>query len=414
MALLKNSQFNRTIAFLFVISCFVPASLHIDFYGLRLEFYRFLLIIFMLSNLGVIFKSVDNKENRLLALFCLLAALSYILNNGLSYIVSGIILFLEVYVVFILARYCFENSYLQYKLIKLVGVIFIFLVPFALKEANDGIRTLQLLGAQISGTETSSYLGDNYFRYGIHRSSTVFSHPILYGVIAAAFIPIFMVSTKGLFRVVTVFSLLVGVVVSVSSVAFMMCAVFLVAYILKRISAYYRNIYRDFIRTGIILFFILSILSNRGPILFFIQTFTLNSNTAFTRYQQWQFAMDDILRNPFFGYGFGEWTRPHWLAPSIDSYWLNLTLENGITALLIIFLFCVVVLKKMMRAYSYNRNAKIYGYIIALISLYIAAFTVDYFDRAQIFFYFISGFSLGLLTSEHKKSLKNVNAKTVE
>ena len=58
---------------------------------------------------------------------------------------------------------------------------------------------------------------------------------------------------------------------------------------------------------------------------------TFSAHTAY-RIQIFQWGMDNVYNNPFFGLGLNDWVRPTWKSASIDNMWLVIAIRYGIPA----------------------------------------------------------------------------------
>ena len=132
--------------------------------------------------------------------------------------------------------------------------------------------------------------------------------------------------------------------------------------------------------------------SNRTIFQLIASELSFSSGNAFHRIRIWNNAIDDVYRNPIFGIGLNEWTRPHWMKPSIDNFWLVMALRYGIPGFLLLTLVIVVTLIKVLRAPLTGQYARARtGYVIVLSSLAFCASTVHLWDATYCFLLFLLG-----------------------
>jgi len=322
---------------------------------------------------------------------------------GMRGLEPGLILFLEVFLSFIIGRSAVRNSLDLEKVVKLLAILFVVLAPFAIMESMSGYRFTHIVAARVMGTGVIENLGEGYFRYGVHRASTIFSHPILYSICTAMLVPLVFVTFKK-FRL-TLYSsgLFVAIVTSMSSVGFLMIIIQSLFWTVEHISFKFKGIKKLIVIFSLFSFVLISLISNRGPVKLFISLVSLNQETAYMRYLQWQFSIDDIVSSPWVGIGFNEWTRPYWMQSSIDNYWLNTALVSGVPAIILLFLFFTFCTQRLYHIWNKTKNPLVFSFFLSLVSVIFAGFTVDFFDRAQLFIFLGIGMFIGYSENTFKQ-----------
>jgi len=371
----------------------IPSELYFNVLGVRLELYRIFLVLvsFVFIKDFLRFNRFQLPE-KMLFLYCFYCFIGFLINHGVGGIQSGIILFLEIFVGYFIGLSIAGSAAKFKRVLGFISVFYFLMIPFAIIESQNGYRLLHVFFAELVGNPVLDYLGDSYLRHGLHRASTVFSHPILYSVCAVMFIPIYFALYHKAKAAFLISGIYVAMITSVTSVGFLMVLLQVGMVVLKYISKFYRNVFKHVVLLSLFSFLILNFLSNRGPVLLFVQTMALNPDTAYARYLQWFYSFDDIQANPFFGIGFYEWSRPFWMLISIDSFWLMTVLQNGIPALVFLFMFFTVSTKRYWVAWRTTNSILFFAYFVSAFSVIFAAFTVDYFDRAQLMVFLLFGF----------------------
>jgi O-antigen ligase len=120
---------------------------------------------------------------------------------------------------------------------------------------------------------------------------------------------------------------------------------------------------------------------------------TLNPSTAYTRRSQWLFAIDDVMRRPWFGFQPGAWTRPFWLAPSVDNWWLLIMMRSGIPSLILLalsalFMWIAIARRKDVPPLFDQLRT---GWGLMMIAVILGAATVAFFGKLQPLFAFYMG-----------------------
>ncbi len=398
---MQFSGFKFGLCIAYFLSMLIPSEMFFEIGGVRFELYRFILMFsfFVFAGDMIVYARRERIAKYLLA-YVSICAVALFYNHGLASLESIFIHFLEVYVGFFLGMSVAADPRRFIALLKVVCIGYIILIPFAIMESQDGYRILHVWAAKISGNHfagmkgTLEYLGDSYYRYGLHRASTVFSHPILFSVVAALTIPLVYLCfgrawwlwASGLF---------VALVTSVTSAGIMMVLLFFGMRFLKVVSGFYPSVYKH-IAYGAIFWFVLVLLfSNRGPIPVLIDLMALNPDTGYARYLQWEFVTDDITNNLLLGIGFKEWSRPWWMSPSIDNYWLMVALRFGCLALISIAAVYLVNMSRVWKLYRLSGSLSHYMFFTCFLQLAFAGMTVHFFDRAALYVFMM----LGVLSS---------------
>lgn len=381
----------------FFLLSLLPAELYLEIAGIRLEAYRLFLLIYTALNFQRMLQARYEKFELWLFMFCAWSLMSFVVVHGVSGVQSGIIRFLEVGVVYYIGRdACVRGGKRAVKAIILsVSIAFVFMIPLALVESGDGIRITHVIAANIAGVETTTFIGDNYFRYGVYRSSVVFSHPILYSVIAMSLIVLTWYLFTGVLRYLFVFGYLVAAYTSMTSAGFIMLGMQVGLIVLDRLNNQIPGIRKNVVRLGLLVLILLQLFTNQGAIKLLLNILALNPETAFARYYQWENAWDDVMRNKVFGIGFNQWTRPWWMPESIDSYWLHMAVVHGLVGVTIISVFWILLFRYLFSSYQISRDRIIFVMSCAVLGIIFGGITVAFFDRAQTFLYLFLGMMMG-------------------
>jgi hypothetical protein len=391
---------------IFIFSLVWPTGLALTVGGLFLPIYRVaLLVLLPLATFEILNKRIRlTLPDWLIAAFTILQAISLIYHHGLTepitvvsmnsistttaFINSGTTI-VETLGPYLLARAFIRSQAQALAAMRLVIIIALILGTTTLVESWSGYSIYTL----------SSAIDDSYMRFGLHRASGPFPHPILFGLFCATALaftlaisrPQMSVPKRGLLALL----LLVAVFTSASSAAFAACAiqVALIIWYCASAGLKHRGWYL-FVGSALV-YVIIASLSNRTPMQVIFSYTALNSWTGYYRTLIWQYGWQNFLESPFFGIGFNDWIRPNWMTPSIDAFWLVILLRYGFIAaapLIAAFLICMQrvgrALPKQTRRFDIPAA---YCWIASMTSIVIAGFTVHFWMQSFVVLFFMLG-----------------------
>ena len=387
---------------LFILSIFIPVEFHFMAGSLRIEPYRIVLAISLLYGLFNFRKILEQADLVDILLFVLLGLVfaSFFYNHDLqkAFESTGIYA-IETLGSFYLARLWITTPKRFYNMNMAFIVIIVLLFGFGVYESFNHHRILHEWAKAITGNDSLDYrLYTHYYvRLGILRATNVFSHPILYGTIAALFFPFLMLLMFFTYRKRYLFSN----VVLFSTMMLTLSSAPLLSLLFQGLSAivvkFWSGAQRFWLAFGFIFIaggMFLQAFSNRGFFGILISYLTFNPITGYYRMLQWKYSMHDISNNLLFGIAHHDWTRPAWLTESIDSFWLLLVLQHGIIAgfLLFVVSFYAVfhTLNHLHRHHAYTRWM-IKSWVLAFTAMILIGFTVDFYGKLQPMFFFFLG-----------------------
>lgn len=384
---------------LYIISFFIPLEAYFNLGGLRLEPYRVLLIVG-----AVIFFSGQVKRDefsKILEWYILCTFVSLAVNHDVAtaFKTSGI-LYLEVVGSYLMGVMYVKNEKEHKTMFQLIVFMFTLLIIPSLLEFFTGSKFIHKFFERITGhvaLDPNLYT-ESYIRLGLTRTTSVFSHPIMYAVVVSLIIPIVVsinnndVKKSAVMSIKRLAGLVMGIITPVASAGISALVIQIAMRWWYKKSQTLGGL-RDIIIAGVwIIPIVIQFGSNRGFIKFLAMSLTFNPHTAYYRILQWEFTTDDIANNIFFGIGFHEFTHPDWFATSIDSYWLLNMLQYGFFSTLCLAYFFLKMLKKTFIQSQYKKiNELLLGYRVLLISIIFFAFTVDFFDKVQPLLFFVLG-----------------------
>lgn len=264
----------------------------------------------------------------------------------------------------------------------------------ALPEALSHQRYIHTFFRQLTGVY---YRIDYDARMGIMRAASLFEHPILFGIFCSSLVSLAWFSGTIKNRFIRIPMLAFGTFLSASSAPLLIFLLQIWLIILEKVSRPMKN--RVLIISSIagIMAAILQFGTGRG-VVGTIALFTLNSGTTYIRRTIWEHGIDDVMRHPIFGFEETLWTRPHWLAGSVDNNWLLMMMRAGIPSLVLLMLAIFFVwrgLAKRQETDEQFRGLRI-GWGLMMIAILLGGATVAFFGKLQPLFAFYIGFGAAL------------------
>ncbi len=385
-AVLSQPSDQRTVLALFVLCLLIPANFNIA--GLNLSASRLYTLIVIipfglqwLSGRAGGIKPID----MLLLLHSIWIVAALVMNHGSPRFAYSGMLAVETFGGFLIGRMLIRSASDYVTLFKLLLAMLVLLLPFAFFELITDRAIMQELSRMVLGSGHSNV--NHYPRMGLYRVQSVMQHPILFGVFCSITVAnaYFIWSHSlpaggiraGLALTVTFTSLSSGALLA------SMLQLLLIGW--GKVTG---NAWKLLAIGVAVLYVFLSVASNRGPIVLMIETLTFNSGTGWTRIHIFNHGIDDALRNPIFGIGLKDWTRPSWLTPSVDNFWLLTAMRFGVVGWLLLAAGVIWHGYKIATAQNlteYERKLRI-GYMIGLVSLSLSLGTVHIWGPPYVLF----------------------------
>ncbi|MEP1595481.1 MAG: hypothetical protein ABJK20_12925, partial [Halieaceae bacterium] len=143
----------------------------------------------------------------------------------------------------------------------------------------------------------------------------------------------------------------------------------------------------------LLMWFAVSLASNRSPIKVFISYLTFSAHSAYNRILIWEYGSAEVGRNPLFGIGFGDWIRAPWMSDSMDNFWLLTAVRYGLPAL--VFLVAAIVIlairQAKMNARHRDLNRHRMAWLAIIIGLSVSGITVHFWNALFAYFFFLVG-----------------------
>jgi hypothetical protein len=389
---------------LFLVSLLIPMIVYLG--PIRLLPHRiFLLIAFV----PLLMRLLNGRAGRMILPDYLIAgsaawaALAIIASQpGPSAIEPIGIHFVEFFGAYLVGRVAIRSADEFRRFVRTLFGLIVLLIPFAALESfMHRAFLLQFIPFSHGSVDAGGP------RWGLRRAQTVFAHPILYGTFVSAGLGLCWYALRpaaGLAKRVgiaatvfaaTFFSLSSGAIVS-----FVVQTASIGWDILFRNT--FRNHWKIFLLCIAATYIFLDIASNRSPFHLLVDYATFSSSTAYYRILIWRWGVDNIFANPIFGLGLNisDWDRAFWMGGSIDNFWLMITMQYGVPALLMMAGAITLIMYRMgkMRLSDPIDRACRTGYLVSLSGMIVAGGTVHYWQTMLAFFMFLVGSGVWMIT----------------
>ena len=314
------------------------------------------------------------------------AFLSMFVNHDIfTGIEAGGLYFVDFFPFYMMGRGIGKDVEYTRKLLKYILYACVILIPFAWIESIFSINLLKT----IFGLPTDIFEQ----RIGLNRAYASFSHPILYGLFISGFLGLlFYMNIKNRGKITLL--LCIGTIPALSSAPLLslMFQLFLIAWdkTFRQIKAKWKIL----IATAAFLFIFLNVVTNSGPIKLAIKFLTFNSGTGYYRLEIWNYGLDNIYLNPYFGIGYHDWIRASWMViTSVDSFWLFTTMKYGIPSIVFLIAFLIALYFTKLSKIQ-QKNDIVIGWKISMAAYIFVGFTVHFWNSSLSIFALLLGIGL--------------------
>lgn len=240
---------------------------------------------------------------------------------------------------YVLGRACIRDRATFVALIQALGFICLCLFFFAVYESLTGQSLLLRILNSLPGLKSLSDTTSDK-RMGLYRAQTSFIHPIHSGLFFILTFSLCFIGLKLVYgtarRWTVAIASALGCFLALSSGAFL-------ALVLQLGLITWATIFREkkarwwyLLALFACLYVLISLLSDRSPIMVFLSYATFSSHTAYWRTIIFEYGMQNVWANPWFGLGMNpDWVRPVWMySGSVDNFWLLTAMRYGIPGFL--------------------------------------------------------------------------------
>lgn len=405
------------LAAAFYIALIMPLEFSVSVGGLRLSPYRMLLLVVAVP---LLLRLLQNRRQPPHAVDYLIMAhaawvvLALTVYGGIGTgLESGGIYAVESLGAYLLGRLTVtsaaEHRALLGFMVAVLGVMFLLTLP----ESLTGTHFIREAARALAGGPGLPYIEP---RLGLDRAFGSFDHPILYGVFAAStFAATYYVLSSELLRPRAI--ALLGMVacstfLSLSAGPFVGLACQAIVIGWDRITKGINLRWTAIVAIFSLMWFAVSLASNRGPIKVFISYLTFSPESAYNRILIWDYGSAEVGRHPLFGIGFGDWIRPAWMSDSMDNFWLLTAVRYGLPAMLFLAAAIITLALRQARANAndveVNRHRM--AWVAITIGLAVSGITVHLWNAVFAYFFFLIGTGAWMVYPEQRGSQRRLAA----
>ncbi|PCJ70529.1 MAG: hypothetical protein COA62_08095 [Rhodobiaceae bacterium] len=405
------------IALIIIPLCFlIPVDFSLYIGSLRLNAYRIGFIVFLPSIVHALLMS-GRVQLRLFD-WVILAYASWLMITLIHHlgfaegIESGGVIALETVAAYFVARTFLTDYDTIVRFIRYLIVLATIVAIILIIEMIAGQNLVNQISTSILGTAAAR---GEIGRFGLVRALGPFTHPIHAGIMAGGLFAFHWALCRSQMRRWLQAAVLgVGVFGSISSGPFLMLlsqmALLLYQNISKRLSM--PRPWYVLTLAAIAFMAFLQIASNRGAVLFLVQNLAFNAWNGFYRILQWNFAGAEVMRNPLWGIGFGEWARPRWMMmnTSIDSFWLATSLRYGLPSTFLLIVAIVLIWRAVIPAHKQRVNANLrslsLSWFFVMATWIFVGITVHFWTQTYVFFFLVLGMGAAIAEIHRKPSIQ--------
>lgn len=331
--------------------------------------------------------------------------LSILVNHGTSQIEFAGLQLVETLGAYILGRTLLYSLAAYRYFWRTFATLSLIILPIALVELLTEQFILHELFASFINTfdnATARYPR----RLGFDRVQGNFEHPILFGIFwgfgCAHYLSVFKTLAAK-----TLFILVAGclVAMSLSSGAYLALLLQIMLFTWGYLTG---GRWRLLVLIAALALLVTEIVSDRSALVAISTRLAFSAQTAYWRVHIFDFGMQNVFDNPFFGLGLNDWVRPHWLTNSVDNQWLLIAMRNGMPAFFLLISAIGLMFFKLIRRMDFSDDQKEYrvNFLISFTCLMLALGTVAVWSGTQAFFWVIFSMGTNLATLETRNHSK--------
>ncbi|WP_144708636.1 MULTISPECIES: hypothetical protein [unclassified Aminobacter] len=350
-----------------------------------------------------------------LLLLCIWAGVAMVAVHGVDFSVEPVgIFFIEAMGGFLVARCYIRDEDTFYRTVRMLFIITVILLPFALIESVTGRNLIMQAFRMVLPTYGDAGMP---LRWGLNRAQVNLLHPIHFGLTIGCTLtltwlvlgygkPLFNRLMKaGLVFFTSFLSLSSGPLTSVVAQIGLM--------VWNRVFARVPMKWGLMAAGGVTLFILTELFANRSLAVILISLFAFDEHSAYIRTLTWQYGTESILNHPLWGTGLGMWEKPDWLTESIDMYWIINAVRHGILGGVLTFAAFIPALYQIGRKPLSDEKLKAYraAYMYTMASFFIAGWAVHYWESTYILFVFLLGSGFWILDCEEPPAVDKRRAR---
>lgn len=309
--------------------------------------------------------------------------------------------FLETIFAYLVGRIYVRNITTLLSVIKLMMIIAFVALALAIPEAVTRQKFILDWTSAITGVPYTDYALGTDVRLGLRRPQVFFSNPILFGLFCSLLLPfVWYFSRTLLGRTWRTIGLLLATAISLSTAPLLALNVQVVMVTVESLTRGLKKRWTYILGGTAILMAIVNTVAKGGVIGVLLNYLTFNLVSSYNRVHIWNWGWYNIGQNPLFGLDTNYWVRPRFMKVSIDNFWIFITMQGGLPALiflctaigLITWRLSKLDLDKLPARFSKARTAWFFSFY----ALAFSGFSVMFFGAMQPLFFFMLGIGAGV------------------
>jgi hypothetical protein len=376
----------------FLVALVLPINFSLA--GLQLTAYNSILIVFLIPAFFYFLRS-DPRVVGLdvfMALNVLWLAVAIYHNHGSARLIFILNQSVTLFGAYFLGRVLVRGPADHLLLFRCMFWIMLVLLPIAFIEFAFSRSLVDLaLGKRWTGG------GAGGLRLGFRRVTSVFPHPILFGLFCSIMVAnFFYVFYEKLSRRLSRTGLAIAMTfMSLSSGPNIAQLIQLILISWERVFRFATAKWHMLVLVGATVLGSLQLGFPGGIAGFVIETMAFNPQTGYGRLEILEWGGASVIAHPVFGIGLSDWEGPWWRPASVDNFWLLTAMRYGLPALVFMWMGIALHLVRIMARRGLAEAAANYrrGYVIATMGLFVALGAVHIWGAVSVFvmFYFGAG-----------------------
>lgn len=227
--------------------------------------------------------------------------------------------------------------------------------------------------------------GDGARRLGLWRATSVFSHPILYGVFCAVFLSFAWYVHRSVATRLVKCAIIAGATFFSLSAGPMLALTLQIGFIaLETVTRGIKGRAPIILWSSFVFLAFVQVAAESG-VYRLVQLVSLEGGSAWYRQLIWIHSLDDVLRSPLFGMLPENWEKPGWMTPSLDNQLILFAMDGGIPALVFLLAALVALTRRLFvrpdAALSFELAGLRRAWTFSVLAMTLVAGTVAFFDK---------------------------------
>jgi hypothetical protein len=336
------------------------------------------------------------KSDWFMLAFVLWIIFTLVYHHGIGRFPYGVILAVEAFGGYLAGRVMIRSIDDYRRFIRYYMIVLLLLLPFAVYE----LFTANMLIANLFKGLFEVPPKRSEMRFDFYRVQVVFPHAILFGLFSSLTVAsVYYLYKSRLSQLLPRLALSVSMTFMALSSAPIISAVLQVSIIFWGIIT--KEKWKLLVFLFALGFIFAEIFTNRGPIIIFIETFTLDPMSGWWRIHIWNYGSASVMEHPIFGIGLNLHKKPEWLTDSVDNFWLLMAMRHGLTGFLMLAIAIGLHIRAILKSNGLEPITQLArkGYMTTLVGVIFTLATVHIWGSLYVMVMFFIGAGSFIYTS---------------